>query len=116
MAGSIIQRCYTPFNLCAFLPRSTWKQFDCEVGEGICTDMGAIRKDYFLDHDHSAYVDRWDWERVITADMRNLDFLREIVEKIWTVIYEAGQMVRKAGILSRRGDPRTLPRPSTQTA
>ena len=32
-------------------------------GEGICTDMRAVRKDYFLDHDHSAYVDQWDWER-----------------------------------------------------
>lgn len=75
--------------------RMALKQFDCEVGEGICTDMRAIRKDYFLDHDHSAYVDQWDWERVITGDMRNLDFLRNVVEKIWTIIYEADRMVRK---------------------
>jgi aspartate--ammonia ligase len=75
--------------------RMALKQFDCQVGEGICTDMRAVRKDYFLDHDHSAYVDQWDWERVITADMRNLDFLRSVVEKIWTVIYEAGRMVKK---------------------
>jgi len=75
--------------------RMALKQFDCEVGEGICTDMKAIRKDYFLDHDHSAYVDQWDWERVITGDMRNLDLLRDVVEKIWAVIYEAGRMVRK---------------------
>ena len=75
--------------------RMALKQFECEVGEGICTDMRAIRKDYFLDHDHSAYVDQWDWERVITGDMRNLDFLRNVVEKIWTVIYEADRMVRK---------------------
>ncbi len=75
--------------------RMALKQFGCEAGEGICTDMRAVRKDYFLDHDHSAYVDQWDWERVITGDMRNLDFLRQIVEKIWSVIYEAGQMVRK---------------------
>ena len=75
--------------------RMAMKQFDCEVGEGICTDMKAIRKDYFVDHDHSAYVDQWDWERVITGDMRNLDSLRDVVEKIWAVIYEAGRMVRK---------------------
>ncbi|SPD72360.1 Aspartate--ammonia ligase [uncultured Desulfobacterium sp.] len=75
--------------------RMALKQFSCEVGEGICTDMRAVRKDYFLDHDHSAYVDQWDWERAITKDMRNLDFLKNIVEKIWTVIYEAGRMVRK---------------------
>ncbi len=75
--------------------RIALKQFGCEVGEGICTDMRAVRKDYFLDHDHSAYVDQWDWERVITKKMRNLEFLKEIVEKIWMVIYEAGQMVKK---------------------
>jgi len=48
--------------------------------------MKAVRKDYFLDHDHSAYVDQWDWERVITADQRNLDFLTDVVKKIWKVL------------------------------
>ncbi len=47
--------------------RVALKQFDCKPGEGICTDMRAVRKDYFLDHDHSCYVDQWDWERAITA-------------------------------------------------
>jgi aspartate--ammonia ligase len=40
--------------------RVALKQFDCGPGEGVCTDMRAVRKDYFLDHDHSAYVDQWD--------------------------------------------------------
>ncbi len=75
--------------------RMALKQFGCQAGEGICTDMRAVRKDYFLDHDHGVYVDQWDWERVITEDMRKLEFLRDIVEKIWGVIYEAGQMVKK---------------------
>jgi aspartate--ammonia ligase len=66
--------------------RVALKQFDMNVGEGLCTDMRAVRKDYFLDHDHSAYVDQWDWERVITADQRNLKFLTDIVEKEWKVI------------------------------
>jgi aspartate--ammonia ligase len=66
--------------------RMALKQFDCAVGEGINTDMRAVRKDYFLDHDHSAYVDQWDWERVITADHRNLDFLHDVVQRIWKVI------------------------------
>ncbi|MGD0483023.1 MAG: aspartate--ammonia ligase [Gemmatimonadales bacterium] len=61
-------------------------QFGCKVGEGIVTDMRAVRKDYFLDHDHSAYVDQWDWERVMTADQRNLDFLKDVVRKIWKVL------------------------------
>jgi aspartate--ammonia ligase len=71
--------------------RMALKQFGCKVGEGVCTDMKAVRKDYFLDHDHSAYVDQWDWERVITADQRNLKFLKEIVQKIWKVIHGAGK-------------------------
>jgi aspartate--ammonia ligase len=75
--------------------RMALKQFDCKVGEGINTDMRAVRKDYFLDHDHSSYVDQWDWERVITADQRNLDFLIDIVKRIWKVIYGAGQLVKE---------------------
>jgi len=57
-----------------------------EIGEGLCTDMRAVRKDYFLDHDHSAYVDQWDWEKTISAGQRNLDFLTETVEGIWKVL------------------------------
>jgi aspartate--ammonia ligase len=48
-----------------------------------------VRKDYFLDHDHSAYVDQWDWERVITAGQRNLAFLEQIVNRIWSVLVNA---------------------------
>ena len=69
--------------------RVALRQFDCGVGEGICTDMRAVRKDYFLDHDHSAYVDQWDWERVITSEERNLNFLKSIVNNIWKVIVGA---------------------------
>ncbi len=66
--------------------RVALKQFGMRVGEGLITDMRAVRKDYFLDHDHSAYVDQWDWEKVITAEQRNLKFLRQTVESIWKVI------------------------------
>jgi len=66
--------------------RMALKQFDCAVGEGICTDMRAVRKDYFLDHDHSAYVDQWDWEKRITAEDRNLDTLMSTVRGIWKVL------------------------------
>ena len=69
--------------------RMALKQFNLQPGEGLCTDMRAVRKDYFLDHDHSAYVDQWDWERVITADQRSLSFLKEVVSKIWKVIVGA---------------------------
>jgi aspartate--ammonia ligase len=66
--------------------RVALKQFNCRTGEGICTDMRAVRKDYFLDHDHSCYVDQWDWERAITADQRNVGFLRDTVLRIWKVL------------------------------
>ncbi len=75
--------------------RPALRQFGCKVGEGICTDMRAVRKDYFLDHDHSSYVDQWDWERVMTMEQRNLDFLKDIVKKIWKVIYGAGKMAQE---------------------
>lgn len=75
--------------------RFALKQFDCKAGEGICTDMRAVRKDYFLDHDHSSYVDQWDWERVMTRDQRNLDFLKDVVRKIWKVIRGAGVHARE---------------------
>jgi len=75
--------------------RMALNQFDCRVGEGICTDMRAVRKDYFLDHDHSAYVDQWDWERVILAEERNLETLKSVVRKIWTVLVGAQRYVQE---------------------
>jgi aspartate--ammonia ligase len=57
--------------------------------------MRAVRKDYFLDHDHSAYVDQWDWELTITAEQRNLDFLREVVKKLWKVLKGAERHVQE---------------------
>src|SRR3972149_7643863 len=44
--------------------RMALKQFGMKIGEGLLTDMRAVRKDYFLDHDHSAYVDQWDWDLI----------------------------------------------------
>jgi aspartate--ammonia ligase len=75
--------------------RLALRQFGMGPGEGLCTDMRAVRKDYFLDHDHSAYVDQWDWERVITADQRNLDYLKDTVRRIWSVLREAEESVQR---------------------
>jgi aspartate--ammonia ligase len=74
--------------------RMALKTFGLELGEGLCTDMRAVRKDYFLDHDHSAYVDQWDWEKVISADQRNLDFLTDTVRRIWKVFVGAEEFVQ----------------------
>lgn len=75
--------------------RVALRQFDCVPGEGICTDMRAVRKDYFLDHDHSCYVDQWDWEQVITEDQRTLGFLKGTVSKIWHVLAGAERFVQE---------------------
>jgi aspartate--ammonia ligase len=75
--------------------RMALRQFDCKAGEGICTDMKAVRKDYFLDHDHSSYVDQWDWEKVITPSDRKLDYLKDTVRRIWKVILGAGKLAQE---------------------
>jgi aspartate--ammonia ligase len=90
--------------------RMALTQFDCAVGEGIVTDMRAVRKDYFLDHDHSSYVDQWDWEKVITADMRNLEYLKDTVRRIWKVLTGAQDFIHaEFPKLKRAGFP-DLPR------
>jgi aspartate--ammonia ligase len=69
--------------------RMALRQFSCVPGEGICTDMRAVRKDYFLDHDHSCYVDQWDWELTINPEQRHLETLKSVVRKIWKVLVDA---------------------------
>lgn len=75
--------------------RMALKQFGMAPGEGLCTDMRAVRKDYFLDHDHSVYVDQWDWELAITREQRSLGFLTQVVEKIWGVLKGAEAFIQE---------------------
>jgi len=75
--------------------RVALKQFGMKVGEGLCTDMKAVRKDYFLDHDHSSYVDQWDWEKVMTPEQRNLNYLKDTVKGIWKVLVGAEKHAQK---------------------
>ena len=58
------------------------KEYNYRIGKGIYTDMNAIRRDEDLDNLHSVYVDQWDWEKVISAEDRNLEFLKETVRNI----------------------------------
>ena len=55
-------------------------------GEGLYTDMNAIRPDEALDNLHSLYVDQWDWERVVSGEERQIDFLKKTVRQIYDVI------------------------------
>ena len=69
--------------------RIALKQYGVEAGKGIYTDMNAIRRDEDLDNTHSIYVDQWDWEKVISKEDRNLDFLKDTVKKIYQVFLNA---------------------------
>ena len=73
--------------------RLTLADYNIEPGYGIYTDMNAIRSDEELGNLHSLYVDQWDWERVITAENRNVDFLKEIVTRIYAAMIRTEYMV-----------------------
>ena len=62
--------------------RLALKRYNFSIGNGLSTDMNAIRRDEDLDNIHSIYVDQWDWEKIITKDNRNLDYLKLIVRAI----------------------------------
>ena len=62
--------------------RLALKRYGFSIGDGLYTDMNAIRRDEELDNIHSIYVDQWDWEKIITRDNRNLDYLKLIVRAI----------------------------------
>ncbi len=66
--------------------RLTLAEYQVQPGFGIITDMNAIRADEELDNIHSLYVDQWDWERTMTAEQRNIAFLKKIVNKIYSAI------------------------------
>ena len=68
--------------------------FDGEYG--LYTDMNAIRPFEELDNIHSLYVDQWDWERIVTKEQRNLDYLKEIVRKIYLALLATEEVVSKA--------------------
>jgi aspartate--ammonia ligase len=75
-----------------------WKRmmladYNIEMGYGIYTDMNALRPDEELDNLHSLYVDQWDWERVISKEERNLDFLKYIVRSIFSAMKRTEYMV-----------------------
>ncbi len=63
--------------------RMTLGRYGFDVGEGLYTDMNAIRRDEEVDNLHSMYVDQWDWEAVITHDQRTVDTLKKYVKNIY---------------------------------
>ena len=73
--------------------RLTLADYKIEPGYGIYTDMNAIRSDEELGNLHSLYVDQWDWERVINPENRTVDFLKEIVNRIYAAMIRTEYMV-----------------------
>ncbi len=66
--------------------RYALKKYGFKVGEGLYTDMNAIRRDEIPDNIHSVFVDQWDWEKAIRKEDRNMDFLKETVRTIYKVL------------------------------
>lgn len=73
--------------------RLALKRYAFKVGDGLYTDMNAIRRDEELDNLHSIYVDQWDWEKIITKENRNIDFLKMIVRNIVRSIIATSEIV-----------------------
>ncbi len=76
--------------------RVTLADYDIENGYGIYTDMNAIRADEELGNIHSLYVDQWDWERIMTAEERNIDFLKLIVKRIYATLLRTEYLVSES--------------------
>ena len=74
--------------------RLALKRYGFGVGGGLYTDMNAIRRDEDLDNIHSIYVDQWDWEKVITRENRNLDYLKQIVRAIVRAICDTNERLQ----------------------
>ena len=62
--------------------RMALKEYGFSAGEGLYTDMNAIRRDEEMDNLHSVYTDQWDWEKIITPETRNEDYLKKVVQGI----------------------------------
>ncbi len=75
--------------------RMALHKYGFPVGEGLYTDMNAVRRDEEMDNLHSIYVDQWDWERVISREERSTDFLREIVQKIVDAVCDVQEKLIK---------------------
>ena len=76
--------------------RLTLADYHIEKGYGIYTDMNAIRADEELGNLHSLYVDQWDWERVMCPSERNIDFLKQIVRRIYAALVRTEYLVYEA--------------------
>ena len=90
-----------------------WKRYALQkygfsVGEGLYTDMSAIRRDEETDNIHSIYVDQWDWEKIITKEMRTLDTLKDTVRNVYKVLRKTENTWPSVMIISKKSCPMTF--------
>jgi len=88
--------------------RMALKKYGFTANSGLYTDMNAIRKDEQIDFMHSIYVDQWDWEKVITKEQRTIDYLKEIVCKIYDAIYYLKEEVEQKYPCLQNDLPKTI--------
>ena len=92
--------------------RLALKRYQFQVGEGLYTDMNAIRRDEELDNLHSAYVDQWDWEKIIAREDRNVGYLQQTVSSIVRALADTQYFLRSVfpqlSVLPRLSDQVTF--------
>lgn len=75
--------------------RYALKHYDFHSGEGLYTDMSAIRRDEDTDNIHSLYVDQWDWEKIISKEERNMETLEYTVRKVYSALKETEEYISR---------------------
>ena len=75
--------------------RYALKNYDFHSGEGLYTDMSAIRRDEDTDNIHSLYVDQWDWEKIISKEERNMETLEYTVRKVYSALKETEEYISR---------------------
>ncbi|MFA5421800.1 MAG: aspartate--ammonia ligase [Bacilli bacterium] len=85
--------------------RMALKRYGFKVGQGLYADMNAIRQDEVVDSCHSIYVDQWDWEKIIAAKQRNMDYLLRVVSEIYEVLLAMEKSINKQYYILKRKLP-----------
>jgi len=88
-----------------FLAKNPQHYYGVKPGSGIVTDFRGLRCDDDVDYTHSLYVDQWDWEKVITPEDRNIDYLKDTVKQIYKAVYDTEQEISE-----KFGIPAILPK------
>lgn len=87
--------------------RFALKKYGFHVGEGLYTDMSAIRRDEAMDNIHSIYVDQWDWEKIIEREDRTMETLKDTVRTVYKVLRKTENTLPSTMTMWRKFSPTT---------